>query len=154
MVVHSNRRLRHALELRHEHFLTAEVVRACRRRNVAIVFSDSGDWPYTEELTAGFSYLRLHGSPQTYASSYSDSALDGWAKRIRTWAGGGEPSDARRITDRKPPRRRHRDVYVYFDNDEQARLPRNAMSLMDKLGVEPHGAWKLRVDRRTLRLRR
>lgn len=53
MVVHRNRRIRHALEFRHERFLSEDVVRVCRDGGVALVFADSGDWPYTEEVTAG-----------------------------------------------------------------------------------------------------
>lgn len=32
------------------------------------MFSHAGDWPCTEEVTAGFVYLRLHGAEPTYAS--------------------------------------------------------------------------------------
>jgi uncharacterized protein YecE (DUF72 family) len=138
-VVHANRRLHHALEFRHVHFLSEDVVRMCRRHGAAIVFSDSGDWPYTEEITAGFVYLRLHGSPHTYASDYGDRALDRWAQRIRAWADGREPTDPKRITPRQPPRRKNREVHVYFDNDNQARAPRNALALMKRLEVEAAG---------------
>ena len=142
MVVHENRRLRHALEVRHEDLLGEKLVRACRDSGVALVFADSGDWPYTEELTAGFVYLRLHGSLRTYASDYDEARLDRWAERIRAWAGGGEPANAERITARKPPARKSRDVFVYFDNDGSAHAPRNATELMERLGVEPPGEWR------------
>lgn len=135
--VHRNRRMRHALEIRHPAMLCDDVVRACRRHNVALVFSDSGsDWPYTEEVTAGWCYLRLHGAPQTYASSYDEISLRRWAARIRCWHGGCEPADSRRLTERKPPARTSRDVYVYFDNDQQGRAPCNAMALEQMLREE------------------
>jgi uncharacterized protein YecE (DUF72 family) len=73
----TKRRLRYAIEVRHGSFLVPAFARLARRYGTAIVCSDSADWPYTEELTAGYVYLRLHGSPETYASSYSDRALDG-----------------------------------------------------------------------------
>ncbi len=141
MVVHDNHPIRHALEFRDKRFFTEEVVRLCRDHNAALVFADSGEWPYTEELTAGFVYLRLHGSPHTYASNYGERRLDAWAERVRAWWRGGEPPDPERITDRKPPRRKHRDVYVYFDNDGKAHAPADAVGLMKRLGVEPPGAW-------------
>jgi uncharacterized protein YecE (DUF72 family) len=125
----TNHRLRQVLEVRHESFLTAEMVRIARRHGVALVFADSGSWPYLEELTAGFAYLRLHGSPETYASRYTEKALDGWANRIRAWSSGREPPEPKRITDRPPPPRKSRDVYVYFDNDQSAHAPLNALSL-------------------------
>lgn len=141
MVVHEERPVRHALEIRHRHFLHEEVVRACRDHDVALVFADSGEWPYFEEVTAGFVYLRLHGSPHTYASNYGDDRLDRWAERIRAWTEGREPPDAERLTDRKPPRRKTRDAYVYFDNDSEGHAPRNALALMERLGVEAAEAW-------------
>lgn len=141
MVVHRRRRIRHALEIRHPEFFSREMVRICRDHGVALVFADSGDWPYTEELTAGFVYLRLHGSPDTYASNYGDARLERFAERIRAWTEGDEPEDPDRITDRVPPRRKGRDVYVYFDNDQGGNAPRNARSLMEKLGLKiPAGA--------------
>lgn len=130
----ANHRIRHAMEVRHESFLTDDMVRLARRHGIALVFADSGSsWPYFEELTAGFVYIRLHGSPKTYSSRYSDDALDRFASRIRSWRSGKEPRDAERITNRKPPPRKSRDVYVYFDNDQQGHAPRDALRLADRL---------------------
>ncbi len=128
-----SRRIRHALEPRHESFFVPEFARLCRRHGVAIVFSDSASWPSTEEVTAPFLYLRLHGSTETYASRYTDEELDWWASRIRAWRSGGEPPDARRFTKWKPPRHRSRDVYVYFDNDAKVHAPRDAQRLAERL---------------------
>jgi uncharacterized protein YecE (DUF72 family) len=140
MAVDRNRRMRHVLEIRHPAFFCEEVVRACRRHGVALAVSHAADWPLTEELTAGFVYLRLHGAPRTYASRYPDADLDRWAERIRRWARGGEPGDAARITHRKPPPRKTRDVYAYFDNDAEVHAPFDARRLMERLDVEPPGA--------------
>ena len=49
-------------------------------------------WPYAEDVTADFVYLRLHGSEELYASGYSDEALDHWAARIKLWARGSNPT--------------------------------------------------------------
>ncbi|RJQ80629.1 MAG: DUF72 domain-containing protein [Desulfobacteraceae bacterium] len=135
--IEDNRPLRHAVEFRGEDFFVPECVRILRRHGVALVFSHSGSWPYTEELTAGFAYIRLHGAPHTYASNYEPEQLDWWAGRICAWASGEEPPDAQRITDIKPPRRKARDVYVYFDNDHHAHAPVNAKELMQRLEVRP-----------------
>lgn len=134
--VERNRRLRHAIEVRHESYFAPEFVRIARRTGTAIVVSDAPDWPLTEELTAGFVYMRLHGSRQLYASRYTDEELDRWAARIRAWRDGDEPEDAERITDRVPPRRKTRDVYVYFDNDAHAHAPRDALRLATRLGMD------------------
>lgn len=131
----ANHHVRHALEARHESWFVPEAVRVLRRHGVALVVSDAADWPLTEELTAGFVYVRLHGGRRTYASRYTDGDLDHWAARIHRWRDGGEPDDARRITDRVLPRRKSRDVYVYFDNDQQAHAPRDAERLVERLAA-------------------
>lgn len=128
--------LRHAVEIRHPSFLDPAFVALLRRHGIALVFADAVDWPYAEDVTADFLYLRLHGSEELYASGYSDAALDRWAARIRAWSDGGQPSGARLIEPRTRPRRRRRDVYVYFDNDAKVRAPYDAQALAAKLAPD------------------
>ena len=127
------RPLRHAIEIRHPSFLDPAFVRLLRRHNVALVFADAVDWPYAEDVTADFLYLRLHGSEELYASGYDDAALDRWAARIRHWRRGAEPNDAELTDTSTRPPRRARDVYVYFDNDAKVRAPVDAQSLRKRL---------------------
>lgn len=129
-------RLRHVLEVRHASWLSDDVVRVLRRHGVALAFSHASAWPYAEEVTAGFVYVRLHGPDELYASPYGEDALRGWADRLRAWRDGGEPTDARRVTDRTPPARKERDVYVYFDNDNGGHAPRDAITLRRLLAEE------------------
>lgn len=130
------RRIRYAVELRDPDLFSPEFVRLARQHGAALVFSHcGGNWPYTEEPTGGFVYIRLHGAPHTYASRYSDSDLDRWAEKIRRWADGKEPSLPARITDRKPPARKSRDAYIYFDNDSEGHAPHDARRLMERLSV-------------------
>ncbi len=130
----ASRRLRYAVEIRHESFRDPEFIRILREQRAALVVADTaGKWPYLEEPTADFMYLRLHGDVELYASGYTDAALDRWAERIRAWSRGGEPSDARRVTERAAPRRKSRDVYCYFDNDAKVKAPFDARSLIAKL---------------------
>lgn len=131
------RTLRHALEVRHDSFKTKEFIDLLRRRKVALVFADTVEWPYMEDVTADLVYLRLHGSEELYASGYSDEALDRWAARVRAWAAGGEPADADRIDGKAKARRSGRQVHVYFDNDAKVRAPFDAGGLMERLGLEP-----------------
>ena len=132
--VRRDRPLRHALEVRHPSHLGAELVALLRRHGVALVFADTaGLWPYAEELTASFVYLRLHGSQQIYASGYTDAELDWLAARIRTWRTGSMPADCVRIPGCREPSTRPRDAYVYFDNDAKVRAPFDAMRLQERL---------------------
>ena len=128
--VGANHRVRHVIEPRHESFFVEDMARIARRHGVAIAFSHSSAWPYTEEVTAGFVYLRLHGPRALYASGYTRPELKEWARKIIAWSEGSEPEDARRITERIPPHRKNRDVYVYFDNDSGGHAPRDAAELI------------------------
>jgi uncharacterized protein YecE (DUF72 family) len=128
-----NRKLRHALEIRHPSFADPEFIALLRRHGVALVFADGAGLPYFEDVTADFLYLRLHGSEELYASGYSPAALDGWAARIRSWSAGREPRDRKTISRERPPKRAARDVYCYFDNDAKVRAPFDAQALAARL---------------------
>jgi uncharacterized protein YecE (DUF72 family) len=124
------RELRHAIEIRHQSFLDPAFLALLRRHQVAFVFADSVAWPYAEDVTSDFVYLRLHGSEELYAGGYSDEAVDHFAARIKLWAEGLEPNDARRADpDAEPVSQTPRDVYAYFDNDAKVRAPVDARSL-------------------------
>jgi uncharacterized protein YecE (DUF72 family) len=131
-----DRPLRHAVEIRHESFISETFIAQLRRHNIALVVADTaGKWPYYEDVTADFVYIRLHGDKELYVSGYTDEALARWAERIRAWAEGREPADAKRMSERPAVRARARDVYCYFDNDVKVRAPVDAHALMRKLGL-------------------
>jgi len=137
-VTDTDRPLRHALEVRHATFETAGFVELLRRHDIALVVADTaGKWPFLEDATSDFVYARLHGSEELYVSGYDDASLDRWAAKIRAWAAGENPPDARTVGPSSPPRPAGRDVYVYFDNDVKVRAPVDAMSLAAKLGCSP-----------------
>jgi uncharacterized protein YecE (DUF72 family) len=129
-----DRPLRHAFEVRHDSFLDPSFVKLLRQHGVALVCADTaGLWPYAEDVTADFVYIRLHGASELYASGYRDDELDHWGARIKLWAAGKQPRDAALITTSAPPRRAQRDVYVYFDNDRKVRAPFDAMRLAGRV---------------------
>lgn len=108
-------RYRHAFEVRHPSFLDPALFALLRRRGCAFVIADTaGVFPYAEEVTAGFVYVRLHGSEVLYASGYTDEELARWAERAERWSAAGL------------------DVYVYFDNDAHAHAPRDAARLLER----------------------
>jgi uncharacterized protein YecE (DUF72 family) len=134
LAVDRNRKLRHAMEIRHESFLDESFVALLRRYRVALVVADTaGKWPYREDVTSDFVYIRLHGDKEIYRSGYTKRALDRWAARIRTWSRGREPRDAHRISIVPAETRRARDVYCYFDNDVKVKAPFDAQKLVRRL---------------------
>lgn len=131
------RRIRHALEVRHESFKDAAFIQLLRRHRIALVVADAASrYPLMEDVTADFVYVRLHGDAELYASGYGDDALARWARKIDRWAHGGEPRDAARHAPKAPARTR-RDVYCYFDNDAKVHAPFDAAGLMARLGQRP-----------------
>ena len=138
LAIDASRSVRHAIEIRHESFLDSGFVDLLLERNIALVIAETARrWPMTHDITADFVYMRLHGDKKLYQSGYSAKSLDGWAKRIAAWHRGSEPRDARKISPRKPPTRKPRDVYCFFDNtDVKLRAPFDAQALARKLGIE------------------
>ena len=96
------RPVRHAVEFRHESFLTDRFVDLLREHNVALVVADvAAKYPTAEDVTAEFVYVRLHGSRQLYASGYRprDRSVGREGADV---ANRREPSDARRIGEKAP----------------------------------------------------
>lgn len=134
--IDQQRRLRHAVEIRHDSFVDPAFIRLLRKYKVALVVADAAKkWPSLQDVTADFMYLRLHGDKRLYESGYSAAAIDDWAQRIGAWAAGKQPEDGRRVLDTAPPRRAQRDIYCYFDNDIKVRAPFDARSLIERLDL-------------------
>ena len=137
LALDAKRPMRHAVEVRHESFRDERFIALLRKYNVALVVADTaGRWPYIEDVTADFMYLRLHGDKELYASGYDDDAIERWAGRIRAWSTGGEPDACRRVSSQPPPKRASRDVYCYFDNDIKVHAPYDAKRLIAALGLD------------------
>ena len=145
--------LRHAVEVRHTSFCVARFPRILRRHRASLVISDSvAGWPYFEDVTADFLYMRLHGTETLYSGAYAEPALDRWAERIRAWARGDEPEDAQRVSPRRSAQR-ERDVFCYFDNDRKVEAPFDARRLRERLGesVQPLPSIAPRPRRKAVR---
>lgn len=136
LAVEATRPLRHCLEVRHASFACPEAVALLRSHDIGLVVADTaGRWPFLEDLTSGFVYVRLHGEGQLYVGGYTPESLDGWAAKIRAWLAGDDPADARRLLPPQPPREGGRAVYVYFDNDVKTRAPFDAQALAHRVGL-------------------
>jgi len=108
--------LRCAVEPRDESWFCDEIDAVLSRHNAAFAVYDIDGRTSPVKTTADFAYVRLHGPGAAYQGSYDHDALAGWAQRIQAWRENG------------------RDVFVFFDNDQDGHAPRDAMRLMDMIG--------------------
>lgn len=137
-------RLRHCVEIRNKSFVDPVFSDMLKKFNVALVVADSaGRWPYLEEITSDFVYMRLHGDAELYRSGYSDAALQRWFEGMLLWADGKQPADAQRIADssdsnagsKSPQQSESRDIFCYFDNTDKLWAPYDARKILAKLDL-------------------
>ncbi|GGL69920.1 DUF72 domain-containing protein [Wenxinia marina] len=124
-------RLRHAVELRHETFLTPEAVEICRARNVAIVWAMDSTFPEIADPTADFVYIRMMGTEEGEADGYAAAALDRRAMDLKTIAAGGMPDGAPLLAGR--PDVTPRDVFAYVISGHKAANPAAAKALIARI---------------------
>jgi uncharacterized protein YecE (DUF72 family) len=101
----------YAFELRDPSWLVPSVYKLLSRYNAALCIYHLAGFQSPLELTADFTYIRLHGPDGKYSGDYTAAMLKAWARRIATW------------------RHRLRKVFVYFDNDQKGFAAKNAMML-------------------------
>ena len=101
-----------AIEFRNKYWFNEEVYKVLRNFNVALVASQSSRYPLVREITADFTYIRMHGPEKLFASSYSTDQL----KELSEY-----------ITSVKNQVKR---TYVYFNNDFHGYALDNAKTLM------------------------
>jgi len=105
----------HVLEFRHESWFDEQTAQTMHDFNLGNCISDAGKWPRWDRVTGDTAYVRLHGSPDTYVSSYSQQELGEWAEKARAWLDQGKA------------------VHVYFDNTDQGAAAEDALSLQAML---------------------
>ena len=125
-------RLRHAIDARHETFVTRAFADLAAEYRAAIVFSDTPDHGSCADLTADFFYARLKRTDPVIETGYSADSLDAWATRIRSWARGVAPPDLHCVQQAPSPRG-PRDGYVFFISGAKERAPAAARALIERL---------------------
>jgi uncharacterized protein YecE (DUF72 family) len=126
------RRLRHAVEVRHESFRVPAFVALLRQHAVAVATVDSDKHPLFADLTGGFVYARLQRTSLKVKTGYSPADLDTWATRARLWAEGGAPGELPTLV-APPPAAGARDVFIYMIAGAKVRAPAAAMALIERM---------------------
>jgi len=78
----STAELRLVCEFRHASWFTEEIYLLLRRHEVALCLADSARYPRHDVLTTDFAYCRLHGRPELFVSSYSETDLEREARQL------------------------------------------------------------------------
>jgi uncharacterized protein YecE (DUF72 family) len=125
-------KLRHALEVRHETFMSQDFITKARNANVGIVLVESQKAPPIVDLTSDFLYFRLQNAQAEIETGYPSKALDKWAALAQLWARGEEPEEFPLVAP-KGRKRTSRDVFVYFINGAKERAPAAAEALIRRL---------------------
>ena len=74
---------RHAFEFRHPSWFADEVLDALREHGVALSIADHPERPGSRhELTADFTFVRLHYGRRGRRGNYSATELDAWAREL------------------------------------------------------------------------
>ena len=109
-------RRRYVFEFRDQSWYTEEVYDLLKKHNAAFCIYELAGKESPLEITADFTYIRLHGPTRAaYAGSYPPQTLKKWARRIKEWR-----SDLKAI-------------YFYFNNDPEGHAVNNARKLKDML---------------------
>ena len=104
---------RYTFEFRNDTWYTQEVYDILKEKNMAFCVYELEYHQSPLVITADFVYIRLHGPGNKYQGSYNDQSLAEWAGRCRDWSKEGK------------------DVFIYFDNDQNGYAAFNARSLKE-----------------------
>lgn len=107
---------RNCFEFRHPSWFCDEVMSLLREHGVALVIGDHPERRFqSHELTADWTYVRLHYGGRGRRGNYSTTELERWKRRIAAW-------------------RSRAEVFVYANNDWEAFAVKNARWLKERLG--------------------
>ena len=106
---------RHCFEFREPSWFVPEVYSLLREHGAALVIADRPEVSkfQSHELTADWTFVRLHHGHRGRRGNYSRSELQEWAQRSEEW-------------------RREREVFLYFNNDWEGFAIQNALWMATK----------------------
>jgi uncharacterized protein YecE (DUF72 family) len=103
-------RRRHVFEFRNPSWNVTPFFEVLRKHNAAYCIYELAGFQSAIEITAHFTYVRLHGPGNAYPGNYSREQLPRWAQRIEEW------------------RKQLKHALVYFDSHQAAFAAKNALA--------------------------
>ncbi len=104
---------RYTFEFRDDSWWNDEAYETLNKYGAAFCIFELAGVQSPKEITTDFIYIRLHGPGAAYQGQYNDAALAGWSGAFSTWVSQGK------------------DVYCYFDNDQNGYAAQNALRLQE-----------------------
>lgn len=104
---------KYAFEFRNTTWYTEGVYQLLRKYNCAFCIYELAGHTSPLQVTADFVYIRLHGPGNKYQGNYSTATLKKWTKKMTEWSSEGK------------------EVYMYFDNDQNAYAAFNAQKIKE-----------------------
>lgn len=106
---------RYVFEFRDDSWFTDAVYATLAANNIALCLYQLEGRLSPQLITADYVYIRLHGPGKAYEGKFRTDDLAGWADKITIW------------------RQQGRDVYIFFNNDQNGYAPANALELKEML---------------------
>jgi len=126
------RKIRHAVEVRHESFRHPDFIALAREHGVAIVIAGDSEHPQIADVTAPFVYARIMGTTAAHADGYDAAHIEAWAARAKSWAA-GEPAAGLQKPVAPPAAPAARDVFLFVIGGEKPRNPAAALAILAAL---------------------
>lgn len=104
---------RYTFEFRNTTWYDERIYNLLKQYNCAFCIYELAGHVSPMEVTADFVYIRLHGPGDKYQGSYPEQTLQEWADKCKEWSKEGK------------------DVFVYFDNDQEGYAAFNAIRLRE-----------------------
>jgi uncharacterized protein YecE (DUF72 family) len=119
---------RHCFEFRHPSWFADDVYALLREHRVALVIGDRPEVKAFQAhvFTAPFTYVRFHYGSRGRRGNYSEAELREWADRFTAWSTEVE-------------------IFAYFNNDWEVFAVRNALRLIELLGVTAGASGSVRA---------
>ncbi|SRR6056297_1273055 len=111
---------RYAFEFRDRSWINDTTAAILEENNIAFCIYHLSGYQSPLTITADFIYIRLHGPvEEKYQGKYDENYLSSWAEKLTDWSDKGK------------------DVYLYFNNDDQGFAVQNALKLKELTGGVP-----------------
>jgi uncharacterized protein YecE (DUF72 family) len=109
---------KYVFEFRDRSWFNDEIFEILSRHNAAFCIYDLAGDVTPFEITADFTYIRMHGTGAPFHGKYENFMLHDWAQNISSWMDLGL------------------EIFCYFNNDIKGFAVENALKLNEMLGIK------------------